>query len=54
MDTCWLCLPDSLSEELKSVAQSGFLNGFTIGSACCLSMGMILIVVYLINRGAGH
>lgn len=54
MDTCWLCLPDSLTGELTTVAMGGFKNGFAVGSAVCLGMGMILIVVYLINRGAGH
>ena len=54
MDTCFLCLPDSLSSELHSMAVSGFERGFTIGTACLLACGTILVVQYLINRGAGH
>lgn len=54
MDSCFLCLPDTLSSELVEVAQSGFSSGFGIGSACMLSAGLILVVLGIINRAAGH
>lgn len=53
-DTCYFCLPDSISSELSSMAFQGFEYGFGIGSACLLACGTITVVLYLINRGAGH
>lgn len=53
MDTCFLCLPDTLSNELIEVAQSGFMSGFGIGSACLLAAGMITVVLGIIRRSAG-
>lgn len=54
MDSCYLCLPDSLSSELVSVAQSGFASGFGIGTACMIACGLIVVVLGIINRAAGH
>lgn len=51
---CYLCLPDSLISEMNSMAFEGFKYGFGIGTACLLACGMITVVLYLINRGAGH
>lgn len=53
MDSCFLCLPDTLSNELISVAQSGFSAGFGVGSACLLAAGLITVVLGIINRSAG-
>ena len=50
----WLDLPDTLSQELQDVAQSGFLHGFEIASAVMLGTGGVAIVLHLINRGAGR
>ena len=52
--TCYLCLPDTLSNELIDVAQSGFYSGFGVGTAVMLAAGMILVVVGIISRAAGH
>lgn len=54
MDSCYLCLPDTLSSELIEVAQRGFASGFGIGSVCMISAGMILVVIGIISRAAGH
>lgn len=54
MDSCFLCLPDTLSNELVDVAQSGFYTGFGIGSACMIAAGLITVVLGIINRAAGH
>lgn len=54
MDSCFLCLPDTLSNELIEVAQSGFASGFGIGSACMIAAATITIVLGIINRAAGH
>ena len=54
MDSCFLCLPDTLSNELVDVAQSGFASGFGIGSACMIAAGLITVVLGIINRAAGH
>ena len=54
MDSCYLCLPDTLSSELIDVAQSGFASGFGVGTAIMLSAGLILVVLGIINRAAGH
>lgn len=54
MDSCFLCLPDTLSNELIEVAQSGFKAGFGIGSACLLAAGVITVVLGIINRSAGN
>ena len=53
-DTCYFCLPDSISSELQSVAFEGLKFGFGLGSACLLACGALTVVLYLINRGAGH
>ena len=39
MDSCFLCLPDTLSNELIEVAQSGFKSGFGVGSGLSLGCG---------------
>lgn len=54
MDSCFLCLPDTLSNELIEVAQSGFKSGFVVGSACLLAAGLITVVLGIIKRSAGN
>lgn len=54
MDSSYLVLPDSLVSELTQVAKSGFWDGFAIASGCLISMSLLLIVLHLINRAAGH
>lgn len=54
VSVCYLCLPDSLSSEMNQVAIEGFKYGFMLGSACLLACGAICVILYLINRGAGH
>lgn len=54
MDSCFLCLPDTLSNELVNVAQSGFQSGFEVGSAVMLAAGALLVVLGVISRAAGH
>lgn len=51
---CYLCLPDSLSSEMNAVAVEGFKYGFGIGTACLLASAGLTLILYLINRGAGH
>ena len=46
MDSCFLCLPDTLSNELIEVAQSGFKSGFGVGSACLLAAGLFFEMTY--------
>lgn len=53
-DTCFLCLPDTLSNELQSIASEGFMRGLAISSAIMVSVGIVMIVIHLINRGAGR
>lgn len=50
----YLNIPDSLKNELLTVAQSGFWDGFAIATACIIAMSMLLVVLHLINRAAGH
>ena len=50
----FLDLPDTLSQELQQVAESGFWEGFKLASACMLATGLVSIVLHLINRGAGR
>lgn len=39
---------------MNHVAIEGFKYGFMLGSACLLACGAICVILYLINRGAGH
>lgn len=50
----WLDLPDTLSQELQNVAQSGFIHGFELATVVMLGTGGVAIVLHLINRGAGR
>lgn len=50
----FLTLPDSLTEELMSTAQSGFGYGFGLATAFILGSGGIVLILHLINRGAGR
>lgn len=52
--SCFLCLPDTLSQELQDTAREGFLNGFGLGTAVCLACGGLVVALHLINRGAGR
>lgn len=51
---CFLCLPDTLSQELSTTAREGFFGGFGLASALCLAGGGLVVVLHLINRGAGR
>lgn len=50
----FLDLPDTLSQELQTVAQDGFMRGFGLASIVCLACGVISLAIHLINRGAGR
>lgn len=50
----FLDLPDTLSEELQSVAQEGFLHGFGLATVVLVSTGALCIALHLVNRGAGR
>lgn len=50
----WLDLPDTLSQELHDVAQSGFVHGFGLASVVMIATGALSIALHLINRGAGR
>lgn len=50
----FLGLPDTLSQELQNVAQEGFWSGFKMASAVMLACSGLLIVLHLVNRGAGR
>lgn len=50
----YLELPDTLSQELQSVAESGFWHGFELATMVMLATGGISIVLHLINRSAGR
>lgn len=52
--SCYLCLPDTLSQELSDTAREGFLNGFGLATAVCLACGGLVVALHLINRGAGR
>ena len=50
----YLGLPDTLSQELHTVASEGFWHGFQLATYLMLATGAISIVLHLINRGAGR
>ena len=50
----FLDLPDTLSQELYNVAQSGFVQGLEIATVVALGTGGVVIFLHLINRGAGR
>lgn len=50
----FLDLPDTLSEELQTVAQEGFMHGFGLASVVMIATGALSIAIHLINRGAGR
>jgi hypothetical protein len=50
----FLDLPDTLSQELQQVAESGFWEGFKLSSIVMLATGSVAIVIHLINRAAGR
>lgn len=50
----YLAIPDSLANELHSVAVDGFARGFEIASFFLLGMAGIVVFCHLINRGAGR
>lgn len=50
----YLALPDSLTDELLSVAKSGFGAGFGIATAFVVGAGTVALFMHLINRGAGR
>ena len=50
----FLDLPDTLSEELQSVAQEGFMHGFGLASVVMIATGALSVAIHLINRGAGR
>lgn len=50
----FLDLPDTLSQELQQVAESGFWEGFKLSSIVMVATGSIAIVIHLINRAAGR
>lgn len=52
--SCFLCLPDTLSNELQTIASDGFLLGFKLASGVLLAGAMVVVVLHLINRGAGR
>lgn len=50
----YLGLPDTLSQELQTVASEGFWHGFQMATYVMLATGAISVVLHLINRGAGR
>ena len=50
----YLDLPDTLSQELQIVAESGFWHGFELATVVMLATGAISIAIHLINRAAGR
>lgn len=50
----FLDLPDTLSQELQQVAESGFWHGFELATTVMLATGAISIAIHLINRAAGR
>lgn len=50
----FLDLPDTLSQELQTVAESGFWEGFKLATYVMLATGGVSIVLHLINRAAGR
>lgn len=50
----FLDLPDTLSQELQIVAESGFWSGFKMATLVMLASGGISVVIHLINRAAGR
>lgn len=50
----YLDLPDTLSQELQQVAESGFWHGFQLATAVMLATGAISVAIHLINRAAGR
>lgn len=50
----YLDLPDTLSQELQDVAQSGFFHGFGLATVVMLATGGLSIVLHVINRAAGR
>lgn len=50
----FLDLPDTLSQELQNVAESGFWTGFKLATAVMLATGGFSVVLHLINRAAGR
>lgn len=52
--SAYLALPDSLTDELLSVAKSGFGAGFGIATAFVVGAGTVALFMHLINRGAGR
>lgn len=50
----FLDLPDTLSQELQQVAESGFWGGFKLSSIVMLATGSVAVVIHLINRAAGR
>ena len=50
----FLGLPDTLSQELQTVASEGFWHGFRLATVVMLSTGALSVVLHLINRGAGR